>query len=253
MGSNDPSAGTADRFALVIPVYNHAARVAAVVRQSLQLGLPVIVVDDGSTDETAAVLAPFRPDIRLVRHRVNRGKGTALVSGFRNAALIADWALTLDADGQHDPAEARHLMAAAKAHAQRPIVVGARRQMRRARAPWTSRSGREFSNFWVRLAGGPSITDTQSGFRAYPLPEALHLHVRARRFQYEIEVLVQARRHGMPVIEVPVGVTYQAGEKRVSHFHPFFDFLRNFGVFSRLITQRVLGLGTARKGRRSWG
>ncbi len=245
-------AGNRDRFVLVIPVYNHAARVATVVRRALALNLPLIVVDDGSGDDPAAALKPFLPHIRLLRHRFNRGKGAALLTGFREAIGIADWALTLDADGQHDPAEARRLMAAARAHAQRPIVVGARRRMRRARAPWTSRFGRGFSNFWVRMAGGPSISDTQSGFRAYPLPEALTLDVKARRFQFEIEVLVQARRRGLPVIEVPVGVTYQPGGQRISHFHPFFDFLRNFGVFSRLITQRVLGLDKTPGERRPW-
>ncbi len=245
-------AGDGNRFAVVIPVYNHAARVAAVVRRALTLDLPLIVVDDGSGDDPAAALKPFLPDLRLLRHAFNRGKGAALLTGFREAAGVADWALTLDADGQHDPAEARRLMAAAAAHGRRPIVVGARRRMRRARAPWTSRFGRGFSNFWVRTAGGPAISDTQSGFRAYPLPETLALDVKARRFQYEIEVLVQARRRGLPVIEVPVGVIYQPGAERISHFHPFFDFLRNFGVFSRLITQRVLGRDKPPGERRPW-
>ena len=104
---------------------------------------------------------------------------------------------------------------------------------------------------WTPTAGGPPIADTQSGFRAYPLPETLALGVKARRFQYEIEVLVQARRRGLPVIEVPVSVTYEP--EHISHFHPFFDFLRNFGVFSRLITQRVLGRNETPGERRPWG
>jgi len=223
---------------MVIPAYNHASRVSGVVQQSLQLDMPIIVVDDGSTDGTVDMLQPFLPDIKLISHRVNRGKGAALVTGFKEARKAADWAVTLDADGQHHPREARQLMEAA-APSLRPVVVGVRRGM--FRAPWTSRLGREFSNFWVRRAGGPSIADSQSGFRIYPLPETLNLDVRARRFQYEIEVLVKARWRGIPVVEVPVGVTYQAGRERISHFHPFFDFLRNFGTFSRLITQRILG------------
>jgi hypothetical protein len=109
-----------------------------------------------------------------------------------------------------------------------------------ARAPWTSRFGREFSNFWVRVSGGPRVTDSQSGFRIYPLPETLQLPVKARRFQFEVEVLVQARWHGLPVIERPVGVDYRPGGQRISHFHPFFDFLRNFGLFARLITTRLV-------------
>jgi len=120
-------------------------------------------------------------------------------------------------------------------------VVGARHDMHAA--PWTSRSGRTFSNFWVRVSGGPRITDTQSGFRVYPIPETLDLAVTARRYQYEIEVLVKACRQGIPVIEVPVGVVYQADIPRISHFHPFLDFLRNTGTFSRLIIRRIFTPG----------
>lgn len=252
MVSNRRLPETKDRFAVIIPVYNHAFRITEVVREALQLGIPVIVVDDGSTDTTADMLEPFLADVKCLRHRVNRGKGAALVTGFREALNVADWAITLDADGQHHPADARRLMTAADPDS-RPVVVGVRRDMRRARAPWTSRFGRRFSNFWVRLAGGPPVSDSQSGFRIYPLPEILDLDVRARRFQYEIEVLVKAYRQGIPAVEVPVGVTYPAEGERISHFHPFFDFLRNFGTFSRLITQRVLG-GRLREGNdRPWG
>jgi glycosyltransferase involved in cell wall biosynthesis len=223
---------------VVIPVYNHEQMVADVVRRALALGLPVWVVDDGSTDRTHERIRGI-DGIRILRHRSNRGKGAALLTGFAAAAGVADWAITLDADGQHDPPDARKLIAAIPA-AGRPIIVGRREGMLAADVPWTSRFGREFSNFWVRASGGPAVSDSQSGFRAYPLPECLHLGVRARRFQFEVEVLVQARRRGMPVIEVPVGVSYTPGTRRVSHFHPFYDFLRNTGLFSRLIVQRIL-------------
>ena len=123
----------------------------------------------------------------------------------------------------------------------RPIVVGARRRMAAVGAPWTSRFGRRFSNFWVRCAGGPAVSDTQSGFRIYPLPEALGLGVVARRFQFEVEILVKARWHGLPVIETGVGVCYRPANGRISHFRPFVDSLRNAGTFSRLITARILG------------
>jgi hypothetical protein len=112
--------------------------------------------------------------------------------------------------------------------------------MREANAPWTSRFGRGFSNFWVRVSGGPRMSDSQSGFRIYPIPECLDLEVKARRFQYEVEVLVMAHRKGIPVVEAPVRVKYETGLKKISHFRPFVDFWRNFGTFSRLICQRVL-------------
>lgn len=232
--------GSPSRFAVVIPLYNHERTVAGVVRRAMALDVPVVVVDDGSTDTSFERIKDI-PGIRILRHRLNRGKGAALMTGFAEAAKRADWAITLDADGQHDPDDARSLMRAVPAGL-RPILIGRRTGMQRAQAPWTSRFGRLFSNFWVRLAGGPAVRDSQSGFRIYPLPECLHLGVRSRRFQFEIEILVKARWNGIPVAESPVSVSYRPGTPRISHFHPFFDFLRNFGMFSRLITHRVLTL-----------
>jgi len=106
--------------------------------------------------------------------------------------------------------------------------------------PWTSRFGRHFSNFWVGCSGGPKVKDSQSGMRLYPLPEAMHLKVRARRFQFEVEILVKASWRGIPVLEAPVRVIYQPGEQRISQFRPFVDFLRNSSTFSRLIFLRIL-------------
>jgi hypothetical protein len=122
---------------------------------------------------------------------------------------------------------------------------------RRQAVPWTSRFGRGFSNFWVRCAGGPRLADTQSGFRLYPLPETLQLDVRARRYQFEVEVLVKARWQGLAFCETPVGVTYQPKGGRVSHFRPFVDFCRNSATFSRLITQRIFGYIGGRSARGS--
>lgn len=224
--------------AVVIPVYNHAAHLAAVVAAARNLGMPVIVVDDGSTDRTADLL-PQLPGITRLRHAENRGKGAALLTGMRTAAGMAAWAVTLDADGQHDPADALTLLRAVPA-GRRPIVVGARRGMNGQAVPWTSRSGREFSNFWVRVSGGPKLRDSQSGLRLYPLPETLALGVRARRYQFEVEVLVKAAWRGLAVVEAPISVSYAPGGRRISHFRPFRDFVRNSSTFSRLICQRLL-------------
>ncbi|MBC2743027.1 MAG: glycosyltransferase family 2 protein [Desulfosarcina sp.] len=222
------------RFAVIIPTHNHGGRVAAVARKAMSLGCPVFVVDDGSTDDTAQVLRSVS-GIQLLHHPVNRGKGAALVTGMHKAAEIADYAVTMDADGQHTPEDAINLMAVLPADG-RAIVVG-RREM--ANAPWTSRKGRAFSNFWVRVSGGPRLSDSQSGFRIYPLPETLELGVTARRYQFEVEVLARAAWQGMPVVEVPISADYGSTLPRISHFRPFVDFMRNFGAFTRLITRRV--------------
>jgi glycosyltransferase involved in cell wall biosynthesis len=224
-------------IAFIIPVYNHAGTVAQVVKDAQVLGFPVFVVDDGSTDDTYDQIKNIT-GIQILRHEQNQGKGAAILTGFAAAVDVADWAITMDADGQHYPQDAKGLIKAIPKR-NRPIIVGARTYKDGEHVPWTSRFGRKFSNFWVRTSGGPNISDSQSGFRVYPLPEALNLPIKARRFQFEVEILVQARRKGIPVIEAPVRVDYNPGGERISHFRPFVDFLRNSSVFTRLIFTRI--------------
>ena len=226
-----------NRFAFVIPVYNHAATVAQVVKDAQALCYPVFVVDDGSTDNTYDQIQEIA-GIQILRHKLNQGKGAAIMTGFTAASAVTDWAITIDADGQHYPEDARKLIKAIPKNS-RPIVVGARADMTGEHIPWTSKFGRKFSNFWVRVSGGPAISDSQSGMRIYPLPEALNWGTKARRFQFEVEILVQAKRKGIQVFETPVRVNYNPNGERISHFRPFVDFLRNSSTFTRLIFTRI--------------
>ncbi len=228
------------KAAVVIPIYNHHTQISDVIHKSLALNLPVIVIDDGSTDETQQRLAEIN-GITVCMHEVNQGKGAALLTGFTEARKSGcDYALTIDADGQHNPADAPTLLAAAAKEKNRCLVVGVRRDMDGVNVPWTSRFGRGFSNFWVQMSGGPILRDSQSGFRLYPLPEILQLDVLARRYQYEVEVLVQAHRYGLVIKETEISVLYQAKDERISHFRPWVDFMRNSATFSRLIFKRIL-------------
>jgi glycosyltransferase involved in cell wall biosynthesis len=229
-----------NRFAFIIPVYNHAATVAQVVKDAQALRFPVFVVDDGSTDNTYDQIKEIA-GIQILRHQLNLGKGAAIMTGFAAAAAVADWAITIDADGQHYPQDAQKLIKAIPKKT-RAIVVGTRDNMTGDHVPWTSRFGRKFSNFWVQTSGGPAILDSQSGMRIYPLPEALNLGTKARRFQFEVEILVQAKRKGIPVFETPVRVNYNPNGERISHFRPFVDFLRNSSTFTRLIFTRIFPL-----------
>ncbi|MBU0943120.1 MAG: glycosyltransferase family 2 protein [Proteobacteria bacterium] len=225
------------RVGIVIPTYNHGSRVRDVVYEAGTLGFPVFVVDDGSTDATAEVLSSLE-GITVLTHPENRGKGAALRTGFKAARKSCDWVVTLDADGQHKAEDIPNLLRAVP-DTLRPIVIGRRQGMSGQHVPWTSRFGRKFSNFWVWVSGGPLVEDSQSGFRLYPLPEALNLDVQARRFQFEVEILVKAREQGISVLEAPVQVVYQKGAERISHFHPWKDFWRNSSTFSRLIWKRI--------------
>ena len=232
-----------NRFAFIIPVYNHAATVAQVVKDAQALGFPVFVVDDGSTDNAYEQIKEIA-NIQILRHQQNMGKGAAIMTGFAAAAVVADWAITIDADGQHYPQDALKLISAIPAGS-RAIVVGAREGMTAAlgaHIPWTSRFGRKFSNFWVWASGGAILSDSQSGMRLYPLPEAMLLATKARRFQFEVEILVMAKRKGLKIVETPVRVLYNPDGKRISHFRPFIDFLRNSQTFTRLIFTRIFSL-----------
>jgi glycosyltransferase involved in cell wall biosynthesis len=232
-----------DRFAIIIPVYNHEGRAADVIRKALSLGFPLFVIDDGSTDSSYEKIKDI-PGITLIRHETNRGKGAAIKTGFSAAIHTADWAITIDADGQHDPDDVTDLIKAIPpgpvSGGKRPIVIGVRGDMRAADVPWTSRFGRGFSNFWVWVSGGPRVRDSQSGFRIYPLPECARLAVKADRFQFEVELLAKAGWCGIPVTEAQVSVSYNPGTGRISHFRPFIDFMRNSRTFFRLIIQRML-------------
>lgn len=229
--------GRKGRFAVIIPVFNHAHAVADVIRESLKLDLPVFVVDDGSTDSSHDKIMEI-DGVHTLHHNENRGKGAAIMTGFIEAAKIADWAITIDADGQHYPSDTLNLIAAIPEN-ERPIIVGRREGMIDRDVPWTSRFGRKFSNFWVWMSGGPGMTDSQSGFRIYPLPEAMHLNVIARRYQFEVEILVKAGWKKIPVVEAPIRVNYAPGTARISHFRPLIDFIRNNNTFTRLIVQRL--------------
>ena len=92
------------RCVIVIPVYNHGGKIREVVEKTIRFGLPVIVVDDGSTDSTPQVLTSLS-GIRVLRHKENQGKGASLLTGFAEAMKIADWAVTIDAGGYPFPAQ----------------------------------------------------------------------------------------------------------------------------------------------------
>ncbi len=237
------------RCAVVIPAYNHGRQLRDVLAKTLRFGFPVFVVDDGSTDSTPEMLA-LSPQVTVIRHEMNQGKGAALLDGFSLAIKVADYAITLDADGQHNPDDIPSLVQAVK-EGERSLVVGKRAGMERESVPWTSRWGRRFSNFWVWACCGKWISDSQSGFRLYPVPETLHLGAASKRFQFEVEILVRAIWSGIPVREVPVQAFYGPGHVRISHFRPWLDFWRNTKTFTRLLAHRIFVPSKRRRAKKS--
>jgi glycosyltransferase involved in cell wall biosynthesis len=207
------------RVLAVVPAFQAEASVADVVR-GLRAALgseadPVIVVDDGSSDATAA--RAEQAGAVVVRHPENRGKGAALRSGFARALDAGAGAVvTVDADGQHPAEEAARV---AFDPAPRQALVLGVRDLVRDGAPPANRFSNAFSNRFLSWFGGRPLHDTQCGLRRYPLPETLALGARADGYAYEAEVLLRAARLGKPIVEVPVLVYYPPEEERVSHFH----------------------------------
>ena len=202
---------------VIVPTYNNAGTLENVLQRCLNQGLPVLVVDDGSTDGTPEILD--RLDVPFVRHPQNLGKGRALKTGFLEARKQGyQYALTIDSDGQHYPEDIPALLAE---KGERTLVVGSRSQMG---ADGGGSFANRFSNFWFHLYTGVRLPDTQTGYRLYPLQELPSLKLLSARYEAELTLLVFSAWKGLKLKPVPVKVNYP--EDRVSHFRPGADFTR---------------------------
>jgi glycosyl transferase family 2 len=201
----------------IVPVFNEAATIASVVERALAYG-PVLVVDDGSTDDTGAGAAQAGAEV--IRHPRRLGKGQAIRTGMRAAAIRgASAVVTLDGDGQHDPADIDRLLAAAAA-APSALIVGSRLEQASGLVRGRLNAIR-VAGFFMNWVTGVRVEDTQSGFRLYPLDVVRELPTRRGGFVFETEVLVAAARRGVAVREVPVRTVSRAARR--SRFRPIVD------------------------------
>lgn len=209
----------------IIPTYNNAGTVGQVIDDVRRFCDNVIVVNDGSTDETATILDARQESITVVAYPQNKGKGHALVAGFRKAQEMGfTHAVTIDADGQHFADDIPLLIAEMQKDPE-AIIVGCR-NLTEENMPRQNTFANRFSNFWFRLQTGINLPDTQSGFRLYPLASLKGLGLITSRYEAELELLVFAAWAGVDVRSVSVRVYYPPAEERVSHFRPVYDFFR---------------------------
>ena len=203
---------------VIIPTYNNAGTLKDVLSRTLAQGLPIVVVDDGCTDGTRVILSGFK-DVTVIAHPKNQGKGAALKTAFRWALEKGyAYAVTIDSDGQHYPEDIPELL---KAKGERTIVVGSR-TTRGANAGGSFAN--RFSNFWFTAYTGIRLTDTQTGFRLYPLRDLPSLRVVGNRYEAELSLLLFSAWKGLRLVPVQVRVNYP--KDRVTHFRPFQDFMR---------------------------
>ncbi|MCG8099911.1 MAG: glycosyltransferase family 2 protein [Candidatus Thiodiazotropha taylori] len=225
-------------MAVVIPVYNESATIRDVAAAALQQTENVIIVDDGSSDDSQNQLEGL--NVHLLRHEQNQGKATALQSGFDHAIkLDAQMIITLDGDGQHNPAEIPRLISAAQANPN-SIIIAARLKQRH-NAPKLRLFANRFADFWVSWAAGYPVTDSQSGFRLYPFDLLRDVRLNTSKekgFVFESEIVIEAASHSFYSVSVPVESIYHVG-RRQSHYKPWTDTWR----IVRMIAWRLIKRG----------
>ena len=233
-------------IAVVIPAYNEAATIAGIVHRARQQVETVLVIDDGSGDDTA--LQAETAGAKVLRQPVNQGKGAALWRGMQEAlAMGAAAAISLDADGQHRPEDIPKLLEAWRRQPDR-LIIAARLECRES-APRLRRFANSMADFWVSWAAGYPIRDTQSGFRLYPAA-FLHKVMPPRHngcgFVFESALLIQATHCGYPPAAVVIETLYLP-QSRLSHYRPWQDTWRiTVMVAKELLKRRLYPLGLLR-------
>jgi glycosyltransferase involved in cell wall biosynthesis len=213
---------------VVIPAFQEAATIGLIVKQCRMLSeiSDVLVVDDGSHDDTARIAA--ESGATVLRHAQNLGKGASLMRGMLAAVRAgASHVVTLDGDCQHRPEDLPLLLECSRQWP-RQIILGSRRTSGHA-APRARFVANRVADFWISWAAGHPIDDSQSGFRLYPAALVQQIAMcppKATGFAFESEILIESARLGFFTVAVEIPTVYGATLRRGSHFRPVADITR---------------------------
>lgn len=215
------------RGCVIVPAYREAGRIGAVV-QAIRAHLnDVIVVDDGSPDDTGKEAESAGAVV--IRHAVNQGKGAALETAFREARQRGyDFVITMDGDGQHAPEDLPGFVRAYRESGV-PVLVGSRMHDTRS-MPLVRRWTNRFMSWLLSREMGQRVPDTQCGYRLYKLAVISGTALQSARFAAESEILMDLSHKGIPIGSVPI-VTIYGTEK--SKIHPLKDTVRFFSMLHR--------------------
>lgn len=217
-----------ERVLAFIPACNEVALIVDVIRRTRPFVDGVIVVDDGSVDGTG--IAAKKAGATVLRHEHNRGKGAAIVTALGHfAGSNAEFAVLLDADGQHNPAEIPKFIEAAL-QSGAAIVVGNRMADPQG-MPWVRWKTNSFTSWITSRLAGQRIPDSQCGFRLLRRSVLPCLNLSSSHFETETEMLIQAGRAGQKISSVPISSIYDS--TRVSRIRPLQDGIRFFSLVVR--------------------
>ena len=211
--------GALNKFAFLVPFYNHPQNIKALIAALKAYKLPIIVVDDGSDEASKLILAELErtDDILLLTRAQNGGKGIAMKDGFKFALNRGfSHVLQIDADFQHDAALIGEFLRQSRAHPQSIVCAN---PIYGEDAPRSRVYGRKITNFWVAVNTlSLGIKDAMCGFRVYPLEQLKKAAAKSKtnRMEFDIEILVNAVRQGISVRWIDTYVRYEKGG--VSHF-----------------------------------
>ncbi|MDR0303999.1 MAG: DUF2062 domain-containing protein [Chitinispirillales bacterium] len=215
-----------NKFCVIIPVFNNEKTIKSVVCESQNYIEKVIVIDDGSTDRTSQIIDEI-PNIVVHKFPQNRGKGAAIQKGFEIALKNGfSHAITLDADGQHFPQWIEIAINECEEKPENLFVAARTGEIIGEFAPKKNIFARKFGNLWIKIYTGFSLSDTQSGFRVYPIKKMKNIKFKTNRFEFEQEVLVKSAWAGIKLTEFSIPQFYQSQNERISHYRVFRDSIR---------------------------
>lgn len=206
---------------VIIPCYNNAKTVGDVVKSVLEYTENVIVVFDGCTDGSQKCVS----NVHIIDYQPNKGKGKALETAFSYAIKHGfNYAITMDADGQHHADDLPKFFEAIEN--QKGAMIMGCRQMKQDNKPAANTFANKFSNFWFAIQTGRRISDTQTGFRAYPLYKTGRMRLFSSRYEGELEFIIRIAWKNIRFYSIPIDVYYPPANERVTHFRKGIDFTR---------------------------
>ena len=220
--------------AILIPAYNEGKYIKDVIIECRRYGNDIIVVDDGSTDNTGEVLKSLDclsgPRVILIEHEINKGKGEALKTGFQ-CALENDYCgvVTIDADGQHKVSEIADFLKSLETNGP-DVIVGSRLNNSKG-MPFVWLATNVFTSWLISVIAGKKISDVQSGFRYLGHNVLKNIKLETKNFDTESEVLLKASWMDYKIINIPISTIYH--KDFVSHVNPFKDTLKFFKLIFR--------------------